>query len=286
MSRPHRKPTASAKHRRPAASAKHRQPAASAKEVAKIAVTGAGFQGADHAGSGGRCAGARAGYPLSALPVEVQHIVRAGVLALVLGVGAAVANTPAVAFAAPDDTSSSGSSSDSSSTSSSSSESAANASSTDATSSTTSSASAAGSSSGSTSETVQSSVDCPNQFDLLTTSRFDGRPTLWGCAEFGWRAHRLYARRRAATPRNQPASATSTENRSVADRNRTSASRVAVDKPGVVATERARPSVARRGRPRLRPPQSRCYRWLNGRGRHRMRRRVIRRRHRIPRAAP
>ena len=37
---------------------------------------------------------------------------RAGVLAFALGVGAAVANTPAVAFAAPDDTSSSGSSSE------------------------------------------------------------------------------------------------------------------------------------------------------------------------------
>ena len=109
MSKSNRKSTASAKHRRPAASAKHRQPAATAKEVAKIAVTGAGFQRADHAGSGGRCAGARAGYPLSALPVKAQHIVRAGVLAFVLGVGAVVANTPAVAFAAPDDTSSSAS---------------------------------------------------------------------------------------------------------------------------------------------------------------------------------
>ncbi len=89
MSKSHRKSTASAKHRRPAASAKHRRPAASAKEVTKIAVTGAGFQRADHAGSGGRCAGARAGYPLSAMPVEAQHIVRAGVLAFALGVGAA-----------------------------------------------------------------------------------------------------------------------------------------------------------------------------------------------------
>ncbi len=43
--------------------------------------------------------------------MEAQHIVRAGVLAFVLGVGAAVANTPAVAFAAPDDTSPSDSSS-------------------------------------------------------------------------------------------------------------------------------------------------------------------------------
>ena len=152
MSRPHRKPTASAKHRRPTASANHRRPTASATEVAEIAVTGAGFQGADHAGSGGRCADARAGHPLSALPTEAQHILRAGVLAFALGLGAAVANTPAVAFAAPDDTSSAGPSSDSSSTSSSSSESAANASSTDATSSTTSSVSADGSSSGSTSE--------------------------------------------------------------------------------------------------------------------------------------
>ena len=162
MSKPHRKPTASAKHRRSTASAKHRRPTASAKEVAKIAVTGAGSQRADHAGSGGRCAGARAGYPLSALPVEAQHIVRAGVLAFVLGVGAVVANTPAVAFAAPDDTSSSSSSSgSSSSTSGSSSESAASTSSTDPASSTTSSVSAADSSSGSTSEEVQRSVDSP-----------------------------------------------------------------------------------------------------------------------------
>ena len=138
----------------------HRKPTASAKKVAKIAFTGAGFQRADHAGSGGRSAGARAGCPLSAMPVKAQHIVRAGVLAVALGVGGAVANTPAVAFAEPDDTRSSefvvwfvvvdvqfvirirgkcvinGSAS-----------------------STTSSASAAGSSSGSTSENVQSSVD-------------------------------------------------------------------------------------------------------------------------------
>ena len=33
--------------------------------------------------------------------MEAQNIVRAGVLAFVLGVGAVVANTPAVAFAAP-----------------------------------------------------------------------------------------------------------------------------------------------------------------------------------------
>ena len=96
MSKSNRKSTASAKHRRPAASAKHRQPTASAKEVTKIAVTGAGFQRADHAGSGGRCAGARAGYPLSAVPVDAQYIVRAGVLAFALGIGAALANTPAV----------------------------------------------------------------------------------------------------------------------------------------------------------------------------------------------
>ena len=108
MSRPHRKPTASAKHRRPAASANDRRPTASAIEVAGIAVTGAGFQGADHGGSGGRCACARAGHPLGALPTEAQHIIRAGVLAFALGLGAAVAKTPAVAFAAPDDTSSAG----------------------------------------------------------------------------------------------------------------------------------------------------------------------------------
>jgi Animal haem peroxidase len=156
----HRQPAASAKHRQPAASAKHRQPAASAKEITKISVTGAGFQRADRADSGGRCAGARAGYPLSAVPVEAQYIVRAGVLAFALGIGSAVGNTPAVAFAAPTDASSSSSSSDSSSsTSNSSSESAANTSSTDPTSSTGSSALATASSSDSTSENAQSSVD-------------------------------------------------------------------------------------------------------------------------------
>jgi hypothetical protein len=159
MSRPRRKPTASAKHRRPAASANHRRPTVSAIEVAETAVTGAGCRGAHHGGSGGRCAGARGGHPLNALPVEAQHIIRAAVLAFMLGVGGAVANTPAVAFAAPDDTSSSDSSSDSSSTSSSSSDSATNASSTDATSSTTSSGSPAGAPLGSTSDTSQSSVD-------------------------------------------------------------------------------------------------------------------------------
>ncbi len=138
----------------------HRKPTASAKKVAKIAFTAAGSQRADHAGSGGRSAGARAGCPLSAMPVKAQYIVRAGALAFALGVGAAVANTPAVAFAEPTDTSSSRSSSgSSSSTSSPSSESAASTSSTDPTSSTDSSASAAGSSSGSTSGVVQSSVD-------------------------------------------------------------------------------------------------------------------------------
>ena len=40
------------------------------------------------------------------MPVKAQYIVRAGVLAFALGVGAAVANTPAVAFAEPTDTSS------------------------------------------------------------------------------------------------------------------------------------------------------------------------------------
>jgi hypothetical protein len=95
------------------------------------------------------------------MPLDAQYIVRAGVLAFVLGVGAAVANTPAAAFAAPNanDTSSSSPSSDSSSASSdSASESAANTSPADRTSSTISSTSAAGSSSGSTSEKVQSSV--------------------------------------------------------------------------------------------------------------------------------
>ena len=76
MSRPHRKA---------AASARHRQPTASAKKVAKIAFTGAGSQRADHADSSGRCAGARAGYPLRAMPVEAQYVVRAGVLAFALG---------------------------------------------------------------------------------------------------------------------------------------------------------------------------------------------------------
>ena len=136
-------------------SKRHRKPTVSTNKVAKITFTAAGSQRADHAGSGGRCAGSRAGFPLNALPVEAQNIVRAGVLAFVLGVGAVVANTPAVAFAAPDDTSSSGSSS----TSSSSSESAASTSSTDPASSTASPASSAESSSGSTSEEVQSSVD-------------------------------------------------------------------------------------------------------------------------------
>jgi hypothetical protein len=160
MSRPHRKHAASAKHRRPAASAKHRQATTSDKRAPKIASTGAGFQRADHVGSGGGCAGARAGSPLSAVQVEAQDIVRAGVLAFALGVGAAVVTTPGVAFAEPTDTSSSSSSpGSSSSTSSSSSESAASTSSTDPTSSTTSSASAAGASPGSTSEKVQSSVD-------------------------------------------------------------------------------------------------------------------------------
>ena len=84
----------------------HRKPTASAKKVAKIAFTGAGSQRADHAGSGGRSAGARAGCPLSAMPVKAQYIVRAGALAFALGLGAAVANTPAVAFAEPTDTSS------------------------------------------------------------------------------------------------------------------------------------------------------------------------------------
>jgi hypothetical protein len=142
-------------------SKRHRKPTASTKKVAKIAFTAAGSQRADHARSSGRSAGARADCPLSAMPVKAQYIVRAGMLAVALGVGGAVATTPGVAFAEPCDTSSSGSSS----TSSSSSESAASTSSTEPTSSTrsssstNSSASAAGSSSGSTSGVVQSSVD-------------------------------------------------------------------------------------------------------------------------------
>ena len=88
-------------------SKRHRKPTASAKKVAKITFTAAGSPRADHAGSGGRFAGARADCPLSAMPVKAQHIIRAGMLAVALGVGAAVANTPAVAFAAPTDSCSS-----------------------------------------------------------------------------------------------------------------------------------------------------------------------------------
>ena len=46
------------------------------------------------------------------MPVKAQYIVRVGVLAVALGVGAAVANTPGVAFAEPTDSSSSSSSSE------------------------------------------------------------------------------------------------------------------------------------------------------------------------------
>src|SRR6476660_2155041 len=137
-------------------SKRHRKPTASTKKAAKITSPGPGSQRADHAGSGGHRAGARADCPLSAMPVKAQYIVRAGVLAFALGVGGAVATTPGVAFAEPTDTSSPGSSSSASSPSS---ESAASTSSTDPTSSTDSSASAAASSSGSTSGVVQSSVD-------------------------------------------------------------------------------------------------------------------------------
>ena len=91
-------------------SKRHRKPTASTKKVAKITFTAAGSQRADHAGSGGRSAGARADCPLSAMPVKAQYIVRAGVLAFALGVGGAVATTPGVAFAEPTDTSSSRSS--------------------------------------------------------------------------------------------------------------------------------------------------------------------------------
>ena len=90
--------------------ARHRKHTASAKKVAKIAFTGAEFQRADHGGSGGRSAGAHAGCPPSAGPVKAQYIVRAGALAVALGLGAAVTNTPAVAFAKPTDTGSSSSS--------------------------------------------------------------------------------------------------------------------------------------------------------------------------------
>ena len=68
-------------------SKRHRKPTASAKKVAKITFTAAGSQRADHAGSGGRSAGARADCPLSAMPVTAQYIIRAGVLAFALGVG-------------------------------------------------------------------------------------------------------------------------------------------------------------------------------------------------------
>ena len=60
-------------------SKRHRKPTVSTNKVAKITFTAAGSQRADHAGSGGRCAGARAGFPLNALPAEAQNIVRAGV---------------------------------------------------------------------------------------------------------------------------------------------------------------------------------------------------------------
>ena len=64
-------------------SKRHRKPTVSTKKVAKITFTAAGSQRADHAGSGGRCAGARAGFPLNALPVKAQYIVRAGVLGFI-----------------------------------------------------------------------------------------------------------------------------------------------------------------------------------------------------------
>ena len=67
-------------------SQRHRKPTASAKKVAKIAFTGAEFQRADHGGSGGRSAGAHAGCPPSAgMPVNAQYVVRAGALAVALG---------------------------------------------------------------------------------------------------------------------------------------------------------------------------------------------------------
>ena len=147
-------------------SKRHRKPTASAKKVAKIAFTGAGPQHADHAGSGGRSAGARAGRPLSAMPVNAQYIVRAGVLAFALGVGAAVANTPGVAFAEPTDTSSSSSSSDSSSSSSD------------------SSSPASGSASESAASHVINGSDVGNEFIGFSgwlLLRFD----VWDCAEFG-----------------------------------------------------------------------------------------------------
>ena len=49
------------------------------------------------------------------MPVKAQYIVRAGVLAVALGVGEPLSTTPGVAFAEPTDTSSSSSSSGSSS---------------------------------------------------------------------------------------------------------------------------------------------------------------------------
>ena len=98
----------SPRHRKP--TARHRKPTASAEKIAKIAFTEADFQRADHGGSGGRSAGAHAGCPPSAGPVNAQYVVRAGALAVALGLGAAVTNTPAVAFAEPTDTGSSSSS--------------------------------------------------------------------------------------------------------------------------------------------------------------------------------
>src|SRR5262245_46714018 len=99
-------------------SGRHRKPNTSTKKVAKTAFTGSGSQRADRAGSRRKSsAGAGPDFSVSVMPLNAQYIVRAGMLAVALGVGGAVAATPGVAFAAPTDTSSSGSSSTSSSSS-------------------------------------------------------------------------------------------------------------------------------------------------------------------------
>ena len=87
------------------------QPKTPLPRAAKKTFTAAGSQRADHAGSGGHRAGARADCPVNAMPVTAQYIVRAGVLAFAFGVGAAVANTPGVAFAETTDSCASSSSS-------------------------------------------------------------------------------------------------------------------------------------------------------------------------------
>ena len=268
-------------------SKRHRKPTASAKEIAKIAVTAAGSQRADHAGSGGRCAGARAGYPLSAMPVEAQRIVRAGVLAFALGVGAVVANTPAVAFAEPTDTSSSSPSSDSSSsTSSSSSESAASTSSTDPTSSTTSSASASGSSSGSTSETVSSSVDSQTSSTSSPRHASTADPrsgVVQSSVDVQASSTSSPSDASTADPRSGVQSSGDAHTGTSPSSSDTTASAEATpteaevpsadaaaspDEPAgrrVARRETNRPRRPTSNRPQRRPPQSRCHRWSHKR---------------------